>query len=182
MVRTQKLAFLTNVNGITINIILLSQMSLPALMLALNSEMPLPLSWNSFLLLVLMDLLSASGAQCLAGLKCKEISWDAKPGVQINITKEGQVELDTISWKGHRMTCAVWLGRLHPSLNKGKYQTNAKWETCCKKGTVTFKKMSVSQKTKSQGVVPDYRRLERYGNWMQYVILGWVPIRHNRVN
>lgn len=44
MVRTQKLAFLTNVNGITINIILLSQMSLPALMLALNSEMPLPLS------------------------------------------------------------------------------------------------------------------------------------------
>lgn len=38
------LAFLTNINGITINIALLSQMSLPALMLALNSETPLPRS------------------------------------------------------------------------------------------------------------------------------------------
>lgn len=53
------LAFLTDINGRTINIVLLSQMSLPALMLALNSEPPLPLSRNSFLSVALKELFTS---------------------------------------------------------------------------------------------------------------------------
>lgn len=47
MVKAQMLAFLININGVIINVVLLSQKSLPALILnseILNSEIPLPIS------------------------------------------------------------------------------------------------------------------------------------------